>query len=88
MNNNLKILSAVIAASAAGVISFTLANAEFSAGLPLDNVLAAVVSIALVGFAVYDYSRRAQLMASRAPVLRPMLPAAARDHSCNRRLAA
>lgn len=74
MNNNRKLLSVTLAAGAAGVAAFTLANSAFVASLPGDVILGVGASLAIVGFAVYDYSRRYQPLALPDRVMRPKLP--------------
>ena len=52
-----------------------LSNTPFVAALPGDKFMAAAFSLAILAFAVWDYSRRAKVIRLRtAPLLRPALP--------------
>ncbi len=66
------ILSALIAAGAPGVALLALSNR-----IPADVALGALTAIAIVAFAIFDYSRNTASLKMRAPVLRPTLPALA-----------
>ncbi|MDI1335687.1 MAG: hypothetical protein PSU94_05830 [Lacunisphaera sp.] len=73
MKNFNKLLSIVFAAVTAGVAAFALANSAFVARLPGDVILGAGASLAILGFATYDYSRRYLPLHVPAPLLRPKL---------------
>ena len=75
MNNSVKTPALILAAGTAGVTLFALASASFTAGVRGDMLVAAAVSIALIGCAVIDYSRRTRSLSPSAKVLRPLLPA-------------
>ena len=77
MKASTKFLSLVLAAGAAGVAGFTFANSQFSAGLDGDAILGAGAALAIIGVAIFDYSRRPQPLSLPAPVLRPRTPAKA-----------
>jgi hypothetical protein len=81
MKNYIQLLSFVLATGAAGVAGFFLANSAFVASLPGDVILGAGASLALLGFATYDYSRRYLPLTVRTRVLRPGLPAATPDRA-------
>jgi hypothetical protein len=88
MKNNHPILSVILAAGAAGVAAFSVANSAFVASLPGDVLLGAGASLAILGFAAYDYSRRYLPLPVAVRALRPKLPAAAaprRVHSVARK---
>jgi len=68
------LLSVTLAVGIAGVAAFALANSAFVAALPGDVILGTGASLAILGFAAYDYSRRFLPLPVRA--LRPKLPAA------------
>ena len=74
MKNSTKFIFLILAAGAAGVAFFTLANAQFTATLPGGVMLAIGVSAAVVGIAAADYSRRVQSLGRCGRVLRPELP--------------
>jgi hypothetical protein len=76
MNTTNKLLSVILAAGAAGVAVFALANSAFVAALPADVILGAGASLAILAFAAYDYSRRYLPLALPGRLLRPHLPAA------------
>ena len=80
MNKSHKQLSLVLAAGAAGVAFFSLANAPFTAALPGDVILGLGASLA-----VYDYSRRVQPLALPVRLLRPTLPAVSRPGDCGQK---
>ena len=86
MKNSRPSIFLLLAAGAAGVALFALANSRIAAGLPVDIFVAAFASIALVGFAIKDYSRRVQPLARPARLLRPTGPVAA--PACKNRVAA
>jgi hypothetical protein len=77
MKNSAKYPSLVLAAGTAGVAFFAAANSNFTSliGGDLDVAVAAIVAVALVGLAVYDYSRRSRCLVAPARLLRPVLPA-------------
>jgi hypothetical protein len=75
MKNFPKSHSLIIAAAAAGVALFQLANSAFVAALPGDVLAAIGISAAVIGLAVYDYSRRYQPLSLPNRVLRPVAPA-------------
>ena len=75
MKNSSQSISLILAAGAAGVAIFALANAQFTAGLPAVTLLAIAVSIALLSLAVYDYSRRVLPLRLPVRLLRPTVPA-------------
>jgi hypothetical protein len=93
MNTTNKLLSVSLAAGAAGVAAFALANSAFVAALPADVILGAGASLAILAFAAYDYSRRYLPLALPGRLLRPHLPAAVKAclgprNSCKDRAAA
>ena len=72
MKTSTKYISLVLAASTAGVALFTLANASFTAFFQTDVADAVAASLAIVGFAAHDYSRRTlSLTVKSASILRP-----------------
>ncbi|MDB6114670.1 MAG: hypothetical protein JWQ83_1832 [Lacunisphaera sp.] len=75
MNKSTKLLSLILAASAAGVAAFAFASSQYSAGLDGDLILGAGAALAITGLAIFDYSRRPQPLSLPVPVLRPRLPA-------------
>ncbi len=90
MKNSLKSISLTLAAGLAGAACFTLANAQFTATLPSDTLFAIAASLALIGGAAADYSRRLEPLTPRRQLLRPALPTGTAASSANRleRLAA
>jgi hypothetical protein len=94
MKKSNDLLSLSLAAGSAGVAAFSLANSALLAALPTGVILGAGASLALVAFAIYDYSRPLRPLAAPARLLRPCLPAAAGagpcavDHSPKNRRAA
>lgn len=78
MKNFLQPIALILAAGVAGVALFAFANSRFVAGLPVEDLLATGAAVALVRFAIYDYSRRVQPLAMPVRLLRPIRPAAAR----------
>ena len=87
MKNSIKYLYLIFAAIAAGGALFSLINASFTALLRGDLILAIVSSLALLGFAAYDFSgRRTKLpvVARDARVRRPTLPASNAAHRSDR----
>jgi len=69
---------AIVAAGLAGVALAKLGNASILATVPGDKLFAIGASLALIGFGVYDYSRRTKVLSVKAsPSLRPPMPAAA-----------
>jgi hypothetical protein len=74
MKNSSQFISQILAAGAAGVALFALANAPFVAALPGDAILAFAISAAAIGLAIYDYSRRVQPVTRPCRVLRPLVP--------------
>lgn len=79
MKNSLQSISLILAAGAAGVALFSLANAPFTAALSGDVILGVGASLALLGFAAYDYSRRVRSVSLPVRLLRPNLPATTRS---------
>jgi hypothetical protein len=75
MKNSRKSLSLIFAAGAAGVAFFQFASASFTAALPAETLVAIAASAAIVGVAVYDYSRRYQPLCPPDRVVRPALVA-------------
>ena len=73
--------SALIAAGVVGTGLIALARARFTAALPGEVILGVGASLALLGFAIYDYTRRVQPLVLRAPVLRPEMPASNASHA-------
>jgi len=67
--------SALIAAGVVGTALIALSRARFTAALPGEVIMGVGASLALLGFALYDYTRRVQPLALRATVLRPEMPA-------------
>ena len=76
MKNSFKSISPVLAASVAGVAFLPLINSTFVAALPGDVLAAIAISAAVIGFAVYDYSRSFQPLTAPRRALRPALPLA------------
>ena len=74
MKPTTKTLSLVLAASVAGGAIFALGNAQATAGINGEVLFAIVVSISVLLFAAYDYSRRIESLRARAPLFRPCLP--------------
>lgn len=73
----------LLAAGLAGASLIALSNVVFPESLRGDKLMAAAYSIALILFAVRDYSRRpTSLLTKSAPLLRPALPVTidARQH--------
>jgi hypothetical protein len=81
MKNSAKITSLILAAGAAGVALFKIANASFTAVLPGDALFAIAASVAIVSFAAYDYSRRGPSLRMPSRALHPSLPAGNAAHS-------
>jgi hypothetical protein len=71
MKTSAKYVSLVLAAGAAGATLFTLAGASFTAAFHGDVIVAVVASVAVVGFAAYDYSRRTLPLKAPVRILRP-----------------
>ena len=74
MKTSFKYVSLVLAAGAAGVALFALANASFTSFFRGDVAVAVATSAAVIGFAIHDYSRRTESLRLPAKVLRPSLP--------------
>ncbi len=83
MNKSNPLIPLTLAAGAAGVALFSFANAPFTAALRGDVIIGIGASVALLGFAAYDYSRRMRLLSRPARMLRPALPADVRSRSCD-----
>lgn len=77
MKNNHPLISVILAAGSAGVAAFAFANSAFVASLPGDVILGAGASLAILGFAAYDYSRRYLPLKHPGRAVCPSLPAAA-----------
>jgi hypothetical protein len=93
MKNSAKTLSLVIAAAVSGVALFEIANASFSAVIRGDVVVAVATSLAFLGFAASDYSRRVQSLKAPARISRPALhtqfaEVCCLESDCNHRAAA
>jgi hypothetical protein len=73
MKKSTNSLTLIFASSLAGVALFSLAQAEFTAAFSGDVFFAIVASIAVVGFAIWDYSRRIRPLSQPGQVLRPGL---------------
>ena len=71
-NQNTFVITAV---TIAGIVLVTLANASFTANLPLEVVFAASFSLAMIGVAYTDFARNRRPLAVTSRVLRPTLPA-------------
>jgi hypothetical protein len=71
MKTSAKYVSLVVATGAAGATLFTLAGASFTAAFRGDVIIAVVASVAVAGFAAYDYSRRTPPLKAPARILRP-----------------
>jgi putative ABC transport system permease protein len=54
-------------------LRFSLANAQLSARLPLDIILASAISLGLLRFMLADYSRRTKPLRAPAALLRPVV---------------
>ena len=76
MNKSNQLISLSIAAGSAGVAAFSLANSPLLAALPVEAILGAGASLAIIGLAIYDYSRPARNLSVPAQMLRPTLRAA------------
>ena len=74
MKNSFSSLSFSLAAGLAGAACFALANAQFTATLPSDTLFAIAASLALLGGAAADYSRKLEPLSPRRQLLRPSLP--------------
>jgi hypothetical protein len=87
MKNSTKYISLVFAAGAAGLAFFAFANASFTAALHGDMGIAIATSASLLGFAIYDYSRRPKSLSLSAQVPPPAMlrPAPASGHVCSAR---
>ena len=72
-----KFLPSISLILAAGVALFALANSRFATGLPVDIFVTALASLALVGFAIHDYSRRLQPLVLPVRLLCPTRPVVA-----------
>ena len=83
MNKSTQLISLTLAAGVAGVALFAFANSPFTAALRGDVIVGVGASVALLGFAAYDYSRRIRSLSRPARLLRPALPVDARARSCN-----
>jgi hypothetical protein len=81
MNKSNKLISLVLATGAAGVAFFSFANGPFSVALPGDVIIGLGASVAVIGLAVSDYSRRMRSLTPPARLLRPALPAVAVSRS-------
>lgn len=86
MNNSRISISQILATGLAGAFFFSLANSPALLALPGEAMLAIAVSAAIIGFAVFDYSRRVQPLTIPCRVVRPGLPAgtAARSTAASR----
>jgi len=72
---NSKLFSALFAAGLlAGVAIAKFGSFALFASLPGDLLFAIAASLAIAGFAIYDYSRRHEPLRPRTPVSRPALP--------------
>ncbi|HEY4249008.1 MAG TPA: hypothetical protein VGM64_19440 [Lacunisphaera sp.] len=69
-------ISLVTAASSAAVAFFAIANSTITTRFPFGIVFSIAASIAVIGIAAYDYSRRAKSLRSPARLLRPAMPVA------------
>lgn len=83
MNKSNQLISLTLAAGAAGVAFFSLANAPFTAALQGDVIIGIGASAAMLAFAAFDYSRRARSLRLPARLLRPTLPATVRCSVCS-----
>ena len=84
MKASLNSISVILAAGFAGLALAKLGNASFLSTFRGDIAAAVALSAAVVGFAVYDYSRRMQLLRTSQPVLHPSLPGAGRHEPATR----
>jgi hypothetical protein len=75
MKNQINPISIALAAGLAGAAFGQLANASILSTLRADIAAAVIFSGAILGLAVYDYTRRLQLLAVAGPALRPTLHA-------------
>ena len=75
MKTSLQSLHVTLAAGFAGVAFGQLANASILSTLRGDIAAAVIFSGAILGIAVYDYTRRLELLSVAGPALRPTLPA-------------
>ena len=74
MKSSVKYIALVSTSALAGAALFTLSNASFTAALRGDVIAAIAASVAIVGFAARDYSRRMKPLSTTATVARPALP--------------
>ena len=72
MKQSSQFTSALIVALGTALIA--LSSARFTAALPGDIIMGAGASLAIVGLAIHDYSRRVQPLSLPSRVLRPALP--------------
>jgi|GEM_PF-5883828 len=77
MNKSNQSISLILAAGSAGAAAFSLANSALLAALPAEVILGAGASLAILGLAIYDYTRRARSLAVPVRLLRPNLPTTA-----------
>ena len=70
MKSSRQLLS-TLAVGTVALVGFKLANTEFAARLPLDTIIAVIVSLGLIQFALTDYLRRRKPLNVRSVVLRP-----------------
>ena len=75
MKTSAHFTSALITAGAIGTALIALSGARFTAALPGEVILGVGASLAVLGLAFYDYSRRLQPLSLPARLLRPTLPA-------------
>jgi len=61
----------ILAAGLAGVALASVSNAAYLASIPGDIVVAVVASVAILAFAIRDYSRDIRPLTVKAAVLRP-----------------
>ena len=73
MKSSQQFLLLALLASAVGVAGFSLANAQLSARVPFDSILASAISLGLLRFMLADYSRRTKPLRAPAALLRPVV---------------
>lgn len=88
MNTRFKFFVLSLATGTASLAGFGLINTEFAARLPLDTILAAMVSLGLIHLAFADYSRRVKPLRLPAAILYPRQRRVVRVSACVERVAA
>lgn len=81
-------ISLIVVTALAALAGLSLANTEFVARLPLEVVLGASLSLALLRVAFADYARRPKSLVVPAKLLRPSPRRTVRVSACVERVAA